>query len=71
METIKIHFNKAAKAWVSAMMPIVVGLIASVSGAADIDIRAWAGIVGLATAQWVGVYFKANYPSVSAPEMGA
>ena len=61
METIKIHFNKAAKAWVSAMLPILVGLIAGISGAADIDLKAWAGIIGLATAQWVGVYFKANY----------
>lgn len=61
METVKMHFNKAAKAWVSAMMPILVGLIAGISGAADIDLAAWSGIIGLATAQWVGVYYKANY----------
>lgn len=61
METIKIHFNKAAKAWVAAILPILVGLIAGITGSADIDPAAWAGIIGLATAQWVGVYFKANY----------
>lgn len=66
MEIIKTHVSKAAKAYVAAIAPIVVALIAAISGSADIDIKAWAGIVGLATAQWVGVYFKANYAPVSA-----
>tara|TARA_R110001606_G_scaffold112169_6_gene238872 strand:- start:4363 stop:4563 length:201 start_codon:yes stop_codon:yes gene_type:complete len=61
MENIKTHFTIAAKAWVAAVLPILVGLVAGVSGAADIDIAAWAGIIGLSTAQWVGVYFKTNY----------
>ncbi len=61
METVKQHVQKAAKAWVAAVLPILVGLIASITSAADIDVAAWAGIIGLATVQWVGVYFKANY----------
>lgn len=61
MEIVKIHLQRAAKAWVAAVLPVLVGLVASITSVADIDLKAWAGIVGLATAQWVGVYYKANY----------
>ncbi len=61
METLSRHAAKAAKAWVAALMPIIVAIIADISSAADIDVRAWAGVIALASAQWVGVYFKANY----------
>jgi|SaaInlV_125m_DNA_1040241.scaffolds.fasta_scaffold12495_4 hypothetical protein len=61
IDVIGAHFERAAKAWVAAVLPILVGLIAGITGASDIDLRAWAGILGLATVQWVGVYFKANY----------
>jgi hypothetical protein len=61
MDVIKIHLYRAGKAWVAAVLPIIVGLVAGVTGAADINLQAWGGIVALATAQWVGVYYKANY----------
>lgn len=51
---------KTAKAWVAAIIPIVVGLIADFGGSATINTREWFAILGVATAQWVGVYFKAN-----------
>lgn len=69
METIKIHVQKAAKAWVAAVLPILVGLIAAVTDTADIDLKAWAGIIGLATAQWIGVYYKANYVYIEVDEV--
>ena len=55
------HVQRAAKAWVAAVLPILVGLIASITGAADIDLQAWGGILLLASTQWLGVYYKANY----------
>jgi hypothetical protein len=60
MEPITEAAQRAAKAWFAAIFPIVVALAAGVGGLADIDVKAWAGIVGLATCQWVGVYFKTN-----------
>jgi hypothetical protein len=63
METFKAAAERAAKAWVAAILPILVALIAGITGVADIDLKAWAGIIGLATTQWVGVYFKTNRPA--------
>lgn len=51
---------KTAKAWVAAVIPIVVGLVADLGAGAPINTREWFVIIGMATAQWVGVYFKAN-----------
>jgi len=62
METISAHFNRAAKAWVAAIIPIVTALLVEAfTDGSRIDPNEWFAVVGLATTQWFGVYWKANY----------
>ena len=60
-EIIADHVQRAAKAWIAAVLPVLVGLVANTTNAMDIDFMEWVGILSLSTAQWVGVYYKTNY----------
>ena len=67
MDTIIAHFNKAAKAWVAAIIPIVTALLVEAfTDGTRIDSDEWFAVVGLASAQWFGVYFKTNYQAEAA-----
>ena len=69
MDVIYKHLNQAAKAWVAAIIPIVAALVVEVlSDGTRFDLNEWVAIVGLATAQWFGVYWKSNYDLVDETE---
>lgn len=69
MDVIYKHLNQAAKAWVAAIIPIVAALVVEVlADGARIDLTGWFAVVGLATAQWFGVYWKSNYDLVDETE---
>jgi hypothetical protein len=69
MDKIYAHFNKAAKAWVAAIIPIVTALLVEAfTDGTRIDPDEWFAVVGLASAQWFGVYFKTNYQTAEATE---
>ncbi len=59
--TVKAHVERAAKAYVAAMIPIVAALVLSITDLAHIDFRAMALTLVAATTQWAGVYYTANY----------
>jgi len=69
MNVIYTHLNQAAKAWVAAIIPIIAALLVEVlSDGARFDLNEWFAIVGLATTQWFGVYWKSNYDLVDETE---
>lgn len=62
MDIIYTHLHRAAKAWIAAIIPIVAALVVEVlADGTRIDLTGWFAVVGLATAQWFGVYWKSNY----------
>ena len=66
MQVIQEHFHRAAKAWIAAIIPVVTALLVEVfTDGARIDPNEWFAVIGLATTQWFGVYFKANYEVVA------
>jgi|TARA_R110000822_G_scaffold23158_7_gene71943 hypothetical protein len=69
MNAIRKHFYNASKAWLAAIIPIVAALVVEVlSDGTRIDPNEWFAVVGLATTQWFGVYWKSNYDLVDETE---
>jgi hypothetical protein len=69
MQTIMDSFYKAGKAWVAFLIPIVIGLVTeAVTEGTAIDPEQWVQLLGVASAQWLAVYFKTNWQHPSMPE---
>lgn len=69
MQTFIDSFHKAGKAWVAFLIPITIGLFteALTSGTA-IEPSQWLHLLGVASAQWLAVYYKTNWHQESIPE---
>lgn len=69
MQAIIDSIYKAGKAWVAFLIPIVIGLVmevVSVDGTA-IDGWQWLQLLGVASVQWLAVYYKTNWQPAADP----
>jgi hypothetical protein len=64
MESVKAMFNRAAKAWVAAVIPVAVALVADVGAGVSVDLRSYLTLLTVASAQWFAVYLKSNGPAI-------
>ena len=53
-------FSRAAKAWVAAVIPVAVALLADIGAGVSVDLRAYLMLLTVASAQWFAVYLKRN-----------
>ena len=60
MESVKAMFNRAAKAWVAAVIPVAAALVADFGAGVSVDFGAYLTLFAVATAQWLAVYMKSN-----------
>lgn len=68
MQQIIDSFTKAGKAWIAFIVPIVIGLVTeAVTQGTAIDGVQWLQLLGVASAQWLAVYFKTNWQPATQP----
>ncbi len=68
MQAIIDSIYKAGKAWVAFLIPIVIGLVTeAVTQGTAIDGVQWLQLLGVASAQWLAVYYKTNWQPAPDP----
>ena len=68
MQQIIDSFTTAGKAWIAFIVPIVIGLVTeAVTQGTAIDGVQWLQLLGVASAQWLAVYFKTNWQPATQP----